>query len=113
MYLCKGPVRRPARQRDEILAFHRRLIDFRYHCGPIARLPGRPVRHPPKPCYWLARMPGQAHAPCMRLPARSTSFVDDGNRKLSFAPVPKGEARRLKISVVVPMLNEERGVGPP
>src|SRR6476646_3278949 len=27
-------------------------------------------------------------------------------------PLPKGEARRLKISVVVPMLNEERGLGP-
>jgi polyisoprenyl-phosphate glycosyltransferase len=27
-------------------------------------------------------------------------------------PSPRGEGRRLKISVVVPMLNEERGLGP-
>ena len=27
-------------------------------------------------------------------------------------PLPKGETSRTKISVVVPMLNEERGLGP-
>ena len=110
MELCKGRYY-SCKEREEILAFHRRLIDFGRHGGPLTG-----VAHPPSHCSGIARV---AHggedganwlAPVFRLEVLSPLSMPEPH--VAARARTLSEPRRRSLSVVVPMLNEERGLEP-